>query len=148
MHIAVPFSFRQPFKNIKDVKMHNDFGSILVDMKLLEKFGDALVHFKKLFGKLKKSFNPFGVLYATKMTVALPFTLPKLMVDDMTRKLSMVYTNLNASKKCYSFDEKKMLGQFFFANGINKLATTFSILTIGDIMSVGCFSDFNNMKDP
>jgi len=148
LHIAVPFSFRQPFKNIKDVKMHNDFGSILVDMKLFEKFGDALVHFKKLFGKLKTSFNPFGVLYATKMTVALPFTLPKLIVDDMTRKYTMVYTNLNASKKRYSFDEKKMLGQFFFANGINRLATTFSILTIGDIMSVGCFSDFNNMKDP
>merc|ERR1712127_729757 len=34
LHVAVPFSFRQPFKNIKDVKMHNDFGSILVDLKL------------------------------------------------------------------------------------------------------------------
>jgi hypothetical protein len=47
---------------------------------------------------MKKSLNPFGVLYATKMTVALPFTLPKLICDDMTRKFTMVYTNLNASK--------------------------------------------------
>lgn len=148
MHVVVPFSFRQPFKSIKDVKMHNDFGSILVDMKLFEKFNEALVFYKKLFGKLKTSLDPFGVLYSTKMTVMLPFTLPKIMADDITSKFTMVYTNLNASKKRYSFDDKKMVGQFFFANGVNKLATTFSILTIGDIMSVGCFSDFNNMKEP
>jgi len=128
--------------------MHNDFGSILVDMKLFEKFNEALVFYKKLFGKLKTSLDPFGVLYSTKMTVMLPFTLPKIMADDITSKFTMVYTNLNASKKRYSFDDKKMVGQFFFANGVNKLATTFSILTIGDIMSVGCFSDFNNMKEP
>jgi len=97
---------------------------------------------------MKKSLNPFGVLYATKMTVALPFTLPKVICDDMTRKFTMVYTNLNASKKRYSFDGKKHIGQFFFANGVNKLSTTFSILTIGDIMSVGCFSDYNSMKTP
>lgn len=98
LHVAVPFSFRQPFKNIKDVKMHNDFGSILVDLKLFEKHSDALVYFKKLFSKLKTSFNPFGVLYATKLTVSLPFNLPKLLGDDLTRKFTMVYTNLNASK--------------------------------------------------
>jgi len=110
LHVAVPFSFRQPFKNVKDVKMHNDFGSILVDMKLFEKFSEALVFYKKTFTKLKTSFNPFGVLYATKLTVCLPFTMPKLMADDMTKKFTMVYTNLNASKKRYSFDEKKMKG--------------------------------------
>ena len=148
MHVAVPFSFRQPSKNIKDATMHNDFGSMLVDMKLFDKFADALPFYKKVFNKLKKSFNPFGVLFATKMTVALPFTLPKIMADDITRKFTMVYTNLNASKKRYYFDEKKMLGQFFFANGVNRLSTSFSILTIGDIMSVGCFSDFNCVKDP
>jgi len=128
--------------------MHNDFGSILLDMKLFENQSEALPHYKKVFNVMKKSLNPFGVLYATKMTVALPFTMPKVIADDLTSKFTMVYTNLNASKKRYQFDGKKHIGQFFFANGVNKLATTFSILTIGDIMSVGCFSDYNSMKKP
>ena len=49
LHAAVPFSFRQPSKNIAEAKMHNDFGSLLVDMKLFEKHGDALPFYKKLF---------------------------------------------------------------------------------------------------
>lgn len=34
VHVAVPFSFRQPIAKIQEVKMNNDFGSLLIDMKL------------------------------------------------------------------------------------------------------------------
>ena len=148
VRVAVPFSFRQPFKRVQDIKMHNDFGSILVELKLFNELPEALTYYMKLFEKLKTSFAPFGVLLATKLTVALPFAIPKLILDDMTRKYTMVYTNLVASKKPYYFDGKKMLGQFFFAPGVNRLGTCVSILTCGDIMSVACFSDYTQMKDP
>lgn len=91
---------------------------------------------------------PFGVLYTTKLSVMFPYTIPQMLLEDLTGKFTMVYSNLNASKKPYVFDDKKMIGHFFFPPGLIKLGTGFSILTIGDIMSVGCFSDVNCMKDP
>lgn len=42
MKIAVPFSLRQPFKKISDVKMCNDFGSLLIRLPLYRDFEDAL----------------------------------------------------------------------------------------------------------
>lgn len=123
--------------------MNNDFGSLLLNMKLFKSFKDALPFYKKLFGAMKVSLAPFGVLYATKMTVSLPFTLPKFFAEDMTRKFTIVYSNLLASRKNYVFAGKNMLGVFFFAPGVGKLGTGVSILTIGDIISVACFSDSN-----
>ena len=144
----MPFSFRQPIAKIEEVKMNNDFGSLLIDMKLFGNVQEALPFYKSVFGKMKNSLAPFGVLLATQLTVALPFNLPKIMADDMTRKFTFVYSNLNASKKRYVFNGRKMLGQFFFAPGINKLSSGVSILTIGDVMSVAVFSDAACMEHP
>lgn len=148
VHIAVPFSMRQPFKTVEDVKMGNDFGSILIDMRLFASMSEALPYMKKTFGGLKSSLNPFAVLFATKITVTLPFLLPKILAEDLTRKFTIVYSNLLASKKVYEFDGKKMLGTFFYPPGNGRLGTGFSILTVGGIMSVGCFSDKSQMEDP
>lgn len=90
---------------------------------------------------MKSSLNPFGVLFATKMTVCFPFTLPKFFAEDMTRKFTIVYSNLMASRKNYVFDGKQVKGVFFFAPGVGKLGTGVSILTIGEIISIACFSD-------
>ena len=148
VHVAVPFSFRQPNKDIKNVKMHNDFGSLLINMKLFETVKSALPFYKSLFAKMKTSLAPFGVLYSTKLVVWLPFTMPKMLGDDLTSKFSFVYSNLNASKTVYEFNGAKMRGQFFFAPGVNKLSSGFSVLTIGHIMSVAAFSDEVCMKNP
>jgi hypothetical protein len=59
---------------------------------------ESLPYFKTTFGKMKSSLGMFGVLYATKMTVCLPFILPKLLSDDLTRKFTAIYTNVMASK--------------------------------------------------
>jgi len=128
--------------------MGNDFGSLVINMRLHSEMSEALPNMKKTFGALKNSLAPFGTLFATKMTSCLPFTLPKVLADDLTKNFTIVYSNLLASKKEYSFDGKKMIGVFFYPPGNGQLATGFSILTVGNIMSVGCFSDQAFMKNP
>lgn len=141
LNVAVPFSLRQPFKTLTDVKMKNDFGSILINLKPIKEFSDALPVVKKQFGELKGSLMPFGVLYSTKISVSLPFLLPKMMLDDLTDKYSIVYSNLNASKNSYWFDGKKNLHHFFVAPGVGKLTTGVALCTVGTNMSIGVFSD-------
>jgi len=71
-----------------------------------------------------------------------------MMLDDLTDKYSIVYSNLNASKKDYYFDGKKNIGHYFVAPGVGKLSTGVSLCTIGSKMSLGIFSDAVQMKNP
>ena len=74
--------------------MCNDFGSILIDLHPCAEMHESLSEVKKTFDKMKKSFMPFGVLYATKFSAMLPFTLARDTADDLTDKVSMVFSNL------------------------------------------------------
>ena len=141
MRIAVPFSFRQPFKDLKDVVMANDFGSLIIDMKPLDNFKDSLVDNTRIFTNLKTSLQPFGILYLTKIPMMLPFCLPKMLLTDVTEKFSIIYTNLNASTQSYCFDGKKDLEHYFLVPGFGNVSTGFSICSIGPRMSIGCMSD-------
>ena len=91
---------------------------------------------------------PFGILYSTKISVAFPFTIPKFMVDDVSSKVCLVLSNLNASRKSFTFDDKQLIGHYFVAPGVGKLATGVSFCTIGERMSFAVFSDSAYMKNP
>lgn len=102
---------------------------------------ESLPYFKQTFGKMKSSLGMFGVLYATKLTVSLPFILPKLLSDDLTRKFTLIYTNVLVSKEVYTFDNVKMNRLAVLAPGNGKIGTCFSVISCADQMSIGCFSD-------
>ena len=55
VRFAIPFSLRQPFKSLSDVKMCNDFGSLYMDMAMNEDLDKALAANKITFKKLKDS---------------------------------------------------------------------------------------------
>ena len=102
---------------------------------------ESLPYYKTTFNKLKSSLGMFGVLYATKMTVCLPFTMPKFLSEDLTRKFTLIFTNVLASKQPYTFDNKKMISISVLAPGNGKIGTCFSIISCGTVMSCGIFSD-------
>lgn len=148
VRMALPFSFRQPFKTLADVQMRNDFGCLLLDLKLCSGFDESLKDCASVFGKLKTSLMPFGVLYSVKIPHLLPFGIPKALLRGLTDKFSIIYTNLNASTESYSFDGKKDLMHYFLVPGNGKVSTGFSLCTIGKRMSLGVFSDEVYMTNP
>jgi NRPS condensation-like uncharacterized protein len=79
VRLAIPFSFRQPFKKLSDVKMTNDFGSLFVDLKTCDNFEASLKDCVSVFNKLKTSLMPFGILYLTKIPALFPFSIPKFL---------------------------------------------------------------------
>lgn len=42
VRLAIPFSLRQPFEKVTDVKMLNDFGSLFIDLKCTDNFDESL----------------------------------------------------------------------------------------------------------
>merc|ERR1712224_600252 len=101
-----------------EVKMCNNFGSIVIQLCPLPDFREALADTKRKFDSLKSSLEPFGVLYSTKASVLFPFEIGKAVVDDLTTKLSIVFSNLVGSKKQLVWDGKRMLNHFFIAPGV------------------------------
>lgn len=148
INIGVPYSMRQPVKEIKKVRMDNDFASLPISIDIHEKYDDALSHTKKLFNALKSSLMPFGGTYATVFQNSLPFNFSKYIMADSSSKFTLIYSNLNASKIIYYWDGKKLLGQFFFVPGCSKITVGIGLCTTGDIMSMTCFSDIAQVEDP
>lgn len=83
--------------------MKNNFGTLMLDMKLIKDYEGALKYTQSVFNKLKTSLMPFGVLAMVKAPCLLPSYLPRIIADDLTRKFSVIYTNLCVSTKDYDF---------------------------------------------
>ena len=62
---------------------------------------------KKVFKKLKSSTDPFSTYYLAKVINSLPFNLPQLTLDFLTKKLTCVVTNLCAHKENYTMNGVK-----------------------------------------
>ena len=103
---------------------------------------------KAQFGALKHSLLPFGCVYASIVSVSLPFALPRVTLGDITNKYTLIYSNLNASRKVYNWDGKKSVGQFFFVPGLANLYTGVGIMTVEDVMSIAIFSDEVYLYNP
>ena len=64
LNIVIPFSLRQPVKDLKNFKLNNDMVGIPFDLHIGEDFDKALVEVQKKTKVLKNSTDPFGTLFA------------------------------------------------------------------------------------
>lgn len=128
--------------------MNNDFAAIPVPLNLFESVDVALPFFKQKFKKLRSSLDPFGYLNFFRIAVNLPFTLPKVGVDFISDKYSIIFSNLNATKIPLVFDGKKQTGGFYFVPCVGKLSCGVSLATMGNMMAMACFSDECAIRDP
>jgi hypothetical protein len=97
VRLLVPFSFRQPCKDLKDVQLHNDFGMIPLDVTVNADFKECLVEAKAKFNSLKTSLLPFA-MYITACFINLtPVWVAKPTQDFLTSKFTSLYSNVVTS---------------------------------------------------
>ena len=138
--VGMPFSLREAPAEKQNVRLNNDFASMPVEIKLFKHFDDGIDHFKTLFGNMKNSLAPFGVYSSFRITTNLPYRLPKFAIDLISDKFTMIYSNLNASKKPIIFCGHTSKGQFYFVPSPGKLG-------MGDLMRLGIYADESFMPD-
>jgi hypothetical protein len=78
-----------------------------VMMPIIQDFNEALKIFKKKFQGMKSSLDPFGILYLFRITVNLPFCLPRLAIDFMSNKFAIIFSNNYMSKVPLKFNGVK-----------------------------------------
>ena len=144
----MPFSMRQPVENLSDVKMINDFAALPIKMEIKQTLEESLPVFRKKFHDMKSSLSPFGIQYVFGVCQTLPFTLPKVSMNVLSDKFTMIYSNLNAAKQAFNFNGHKFISCFYFVPAVGKLCCGVSIITVGESMQLACFSDECSIKDP
>jgi hypothetical protein len=97
---------------------------------------------------MRTSLDVFGVYETFNISVNLPFTLPRLALDFLSNKYTLIYSNVHASKVPWVFDNKKILDSFYFVPAVAKICCGISVITVGPTMGLGCFSDENSISDP
>ena len=87
--------------------MTNDFSAIPIKLPIFKNFDQALIPIKKTFGRLRTSFDGFGIYNAAKLVVNQPYLISRYLYDFLTDKLTIAFSNVHASKIPYEFDGKK-----------------------------------------
>lgn len=147
VNAGMPFSLREAPSDIKNVRLNNEFCCISVPIKIFKDFDEGLKHFKKMFNSLKRSLLPFGNFTVFRITTNLPFCFPNIMVNFVSNKHTMIYSNLNASKKPLMMGGQASKGNFYFVPSPGKMNMGVSIVTIADKMRLGIYADEASMPD-
>ena len=146
--IQIPFSFRKPQTKLQNFRLENDFAGLATELKVSDNFDETLKYQKKEFDYLKSSIYSYSSLYAGKVTLNLPYTLPCLAVRLFGINFSFTFSNVNASKVTYSWDGKQLVDQFFFAPGSWDGHTIISVSTVGKLMTISVSSEETQLQYP
>lgn len=128
--------------------MVNDFGGLLINLKPFREYDDAIKFYKQIFENLKSSLMPFGVVMTTRLAMMLPYALPKFLVNDLTDKYSIVFSNVCTAKGEMIWNGKKMESHFVIPPGVGKLYSGISLNSIGPRSTLTVFSDKVMLRDP
>lgn len=105
--MGMPISLRTPFQRFEDVRMVNDFCAMPITIPIRRTLNEAIEPISRTFKRLRNSFDVFGVFEVFRISVNLPFTLPRVSLDFLSSKYTAIFTNVNASKKAYVVGGKK-----------------------------------------
>jgi diacylglycerol O-acyltransferase len=137
----MPFSLREPPNKLEEFQLNNNFAMMTVPLDLVDDFKHGLSKVKKDIDKLKKSIDPFGMLFALKLNSLFPTLIAKLISMSMANKLSMVFSNVPGPKTPLIFQGKSGKKLVFFVPALGSLSCGISIVSYVDLIKVGCISD-------
>jgi len=128
--------------------MINDIAGVGVPITVKKDFESALKATIAYHEAAKNSLTPFCSMAMINFSSNLPYTFAKTCTDDITDKYSMIFSNLNASKKAFKVAGKCQLGQFIFVPGVCQLYMTVAFCSCGPYMSMSCYADQERLKNP
>ena len=148
MSIGIPFSLRQPAKTIAELKFNNDFCCIPYILRINSTFADALQQNHEGFKKLRNSLTPFSVLACFQVTMAMPWPLNSIVTDFVSRKHTMIVSNLHALTKRLVLNGHNQTGGFYFVPCPGHLSAGVSFCVCGDLMGLAVFADEAQIENP
>ena len=99
---------------------------------------------KSLIGSVKllgmQNFIGFILLF--------PFNLAKLSISDLSKKLTMTYSNVPGPYKNYDFNGSKCNSMVAFLPAVGEMLCGLSFLSLGEISKFGLITDTHYIQEP
>jgi hypothetical protein len=93
---------------------------------------------------MKYSTDPFGAYFIFRLLMKMPFILPKILVDFVTDKYQIFFSNAHMTKVPLCFNgvkQRQDLGSFYISSAPGKGCCNFTICTMGNAMGIVVFND-------
>ena len=98
IQFGLPISLREPPDDLREVDYSNRISTVVAQLGIFNNFDISIAYNKHYFTNLKNSCEPFATDMAAKMVGALPFNLTGFISNIISKKLTMVVTNLRVAK--------------------------------------------------
>jgi hypothetical protein len=145
---AMPFSLRQPVEKLSDIQITNEISGTVLELPIRKEIQDAIRDFKKSASECFARLEPFTFRKCLMIAASLPYTLASFGVYFLSRKVTLLFTNLNASKVPYKWANKVAKSAFILAHAAGDCNCIIILLTMGDKMSLSCIGDENILSHP
>mgnify|MGYP003898496937 FL=1 len=91
-------SLRRKPQAIGDFDFNNDFSIVPLKLRLVTNFKDGLFQINADMNAVKKSLEPFGMVYIVKILMFLPSFLGHFLMEDYANKLVLGFSNVPGPK--------------------------------------------------
>ena len=108
---------------------------------MLQDFKTASKHFNAHFTALKKSLKPIGTFFVMGIGALLPFNLPKILMDHVSKITSFIFTNVPGLRQRLQFAGAQQTGIIVLVPCIGYMSNGLSFITTGDVVGSAIVCD-------
>ena len=127
MTLACPFSLRPAPKAVDDFVFDNNFAILPMVLNLVDDVNDGLLRIKKDMLTLKHSLQPIGYFYLLKTTMLLPEFVRAELMEKLSEKMSIGFSNVPGPKNPWVVDGKEVDTLGFFMPVMKTVTASISI---------------------
>jgi len=128
--------------------MTNEMSGTILELPIRKDIKTAIKDFKVSIQNCVSRLEPFTTRKQLLIATMLPYTLAKYAVYFMTSKVTMIFTNLNASKVPYKLANKEAKSIFIMAQTPGDCNCIILLITMGNKMAISCIGDENILQHP
>ena len=136
VRLACPFSLRPPPKHLGDYTFDNNFAVISMKLRLIDSLKDGLADINQDMLNLKKSFEPIGSYYLTKITNHLPEFMRRFAGEKLCSSITFGYSNVPGPKRPFVIAGKENNGIGFIMPVGFSIVGSFSIISHMNVIKV------------
>jgi len=146
--LATTFALKNFPERIEDLELGNEWVMQYVKLPVTSDFAFNLKQNKQTSKELIGSSKLIGTKNFIRLILMLPFNLAKQSINELTKKITMTYTNMPCPSAGYDFGGYKCKSFTGFLPAIGDMLCGLSVVTHGQVLKLGLATDRAYIHDP
>ena len=148
IQLASPFSLRHTPSDPKDFAFNNRFAVLPIRLALVDDFQIGFRHIRDAMSAVQKSITPFAMVFMHKAIMIFPPVLRDLIMDDFSKRITFMYTNVAGATSQTKICGSNSLSQGFFLAPFKTISGTISVVSYNKKLKICIAADRSTIKNP